>query len=331
MAGPGGGSRGGGFSGGSRGGGFGGGSRGGGFSGGHRPGGFGGHHHGPHHHGPHFHHHHYHRPFFGFYRRPYYGYGGGFFGGFFGMMIMPVFLIIFSLILLMSVLGSVGSSVSNVVGGGHHYYDESTLSDYADYHYYKEFGDSSDAEDNILLVFLINETRDGYDSIAWVGDNIPKDVYYMFGGEGTEYYYHVQSNILEEYDYSLSKNLATVIEEMGEEITDNNLAYDNKSNSPSHVRNYTELNVNQDTINNALQKFTDETNIPLVLVIDDIEDVYDKTVRGDDIVTVVIAVALGALAIFLIVRSVMGINRNDENRNNDDERKEDDKDNSTSW
>ncbi len=332
MAGPGGGSRGGGFSGGSRGGGFGGGSRGGGFGGGsrgggHRPGGFGPHHH----HRPHFHHH-FHFPFFGFYRRPYYYYGGGF-GGFFGLILAPVLLLILSLTLFLSVLGPVSTSVSNVVGGGHHYYDESTLSDYANNHYYAEFGDSTDAEDNILLIFLVNETRDGYDSIAWVGDNIPKDIYNMFGGEGTEYYYHVQNNILREYDYSLSKNLATVIEEMSEEITDKNLAYNNKSNSPSHVQNYTELNINKDTINNALQKFSDETNIPIVLVIDDIEDVYDKTIRTNDIITVVIATAVGALAIFLVVRSVITIKRKNNNGENPekDEGDEDKKNNSTSW
>ena len=331
MAGPGGGSRGGGFSGGSRGGGFGGGSRGGGFSGGHRPGGFGPHHHG-HHHRPHFHHH-IHFPFFGFYRRPYYYYGGGFFGGFFGLILAPVLLLIVSLTLFLSVLGPVSTSVSNVVGGGHHYYDEYTLQEYTKNHYYAEFGDSTDTEDNILLVFLINETRDAYDSIAWVGDNVPKDINLMFGGEGTEYYHHVQNNILSEYDFSLSKNLAIVIEEMSEEITDKSLAYNNKSNSPSHVQNYTELNINKDTVNNALQKFSDETNIPIVLVIDDIDDVYDKTIRTDDIITVVIATAFGAVAIFLIVRSVITIKRrkyNDPNTEKD-EGDEDKKNNSTSW
>ena len=89
-------------------------------------------------------------------------------------------------------------------------------------------------------MFLINETRDAYDSIAWVGDNVPKDINLMFGGEGTEYYHHVQNNILSEYDFSLSKNLAIVIEEMSEEITDKSLAYNNKSNSPSDKR-YTHL------------------------------------------------------------------------------------------
>ena len=332
MAGPGGGARGGGFSGGSRGGGFGGsgggfsgGSRGG-HGGGYRPGGYGGPHHPPHHH-----HHHYHRPYFGFYR-PYYGFGGGFLGGFFGMMMAPIILLMFAFIMLTSVFGSFGSSISNVISGGDHYYNEKDLRDYANGHYYSEFGDSTATEDNILLIFLVNESRDGYDSIAWVGDDIPTDIYLMFGGEGTEYAYHVQNNVLAEYEYSLSKNLATVVDKMADEITDNNLTYDNKSNSSSHVSNLSEININKDTINSALERFTDETNIPIVLLIDDVEDVYDKTIRTDDIITVVIALGFGALAVYLIIRGYKSIKKNEKRDDNgNDDKKRDYKDNSTSW
>lgn len=335
MAGPGGGSRGGGFSGGSRGGGFGG-SRSGGFSGGSRggygggfrPGGFGGPHHPPHHH-----HHHYHRPFFGFYR-PYYGYGGGCLGGFFGMLMAPIFLIMFSLVIISSAFGAFGNSFSNVVGGGQHYYDEQTFSDYANKHYYSEFGDSTSSEENILLIFLINEERNGYDSIAWVGDDIPTDVYMMFGGEGTEYHYHMQNNILNDYRYSLSKNLATVIDKMADEITNAGIAYSNGSDSQSGVRNYTELDINKNTITNALNKFTEETNIPIVLVIDDVEDVYAKTIPGYDIVTVIIGLGIGAFGIYLIVRTVKESRKYKDNGDKDSkgaDKSDNDKDNSTSW
>lgn len=312
MAGPGGGSRGGGFSGGSRGGGFGGPGH----------GGF----HRPHHH----HHHHFHRPFFGFYR-PYYGYGGGCLGGFFGMMFAPVIILIISVMMILSVFGSFGSAFSNVISGGQHYYDEDVIRDYGNEHYYAEFGDSSNAEDNILLIFFINEERDGYDTIAWVGDDVPTDVYLMFGAEGTEYYYHVKNNILNDYEYSLSKNLATVIDKMADEITNKGLAYDNTSDASSHVTNYTDLTINKNTINTALENFTAETNIPIVIVIDNVESVYDKTITFDDIITVIIALVFIGVAIYLIVRGVKTIKKNDNDGDDNGDKNDNSKDNSTSW
>ena len=169
MAGPGGGGKGGGFSRGPSGGG-----RGGGFSRGSHSGGFGG---GHHHHGHHHHHHHHHRyfgmPFFFGYRRPYMGYGyGGFYGGFIGLMMLPIIVLIIAISLIFSVFGSLGSSISNVVGGGEISYSEQKFQSYANQQYEKEFPNDSTHEDNILIVFLVNEQRDDFTTIAWIGDNI---------------------------------------------------------------------------------------------------------------------------------------------------------------
>ena len=136
MAGPGGGSRGGGFGGGSRGGGFGGGSgggSGGGFGGGSRGGGFGGYRGG-----------YYHRPRYGYYRRPlffgfgprYYG-GGGCLGGFLGALMAPLVLL---LIVGVMMFAMVGSALTNVSNGGVISYDEAQFHAYADREYYKAFG-----------------------------------------------------------------------------------------------------------------------------------------------------------------------------------------------
>ena len=175
MPGPGGSGRGGGFSGGSRGG-FGGG---GGFSGGSRGGGFhGGGFHGGHHHHPHHHHH----GFWGFYRPGYYGYGygygGGCLGGFIGALVLPVFLLIFAAVML---FGFVGDAFTNVANGGTSDYNEAALQAYADDCYQEHFGDCYETyEDNVLILFLANEESDGYDCIAWVGDNVQYEINDMF-------------------------------------------------------------------------------------------------------------------------------------------------------
>ena len=56
----------------------------------------------------------------------------------------------------------VGSSISNVANGGTIYYDEAVFQKYADDQYAAEFSLYSNYENNILIVFLTNETADGY-------------------------------------------------------------------------------------------------------------------------------------------------------------------------
>ena len=303
MPGPGGGARGGGFGGGSRGGGFGGG-RPGGFSSGHRPGGFG-------------HHHHHYRPYHGFgffpffgFRRPYYGYGGGCLGGMLGMMFIPIIILLVAISLLFNVFGSVGSSISNIANGGQIAYNESKMQDYADKQYAIEFRNAKEYEDNILVVFLIDEEREGYYTIAWVGDNLDNDIYSMFGNEYTEFGRAMKGNIATNYENSLSKNLAVMVNEMTDEVVNLNLnsSFVKNHGSPgdyvSHVTNNSSLDLNSNTINDALTEFTKETDIPFVIVVEDMEEVFHKTVRSYDVFTVILAVGLSGVAIYLIYRAV---------------------------
>lgn len=329
MAGPGGGGRSGGFGGGSRGGGFGGGHRPGGyggFGGGHRPGGF----HGPHHH--HRPHHHFHIPFFG-YRRPYYGYGGGCLGGFMGMMFAPLILIMIVISLLISVFGSVGSSISNIASGGQVFYNEEKMQDYANTQYAREFASAEDVEENILIVFLVEENCKGYYTIAWVGDNIKSSINSMFGNEYTEFGYKVLGGISDYYRYDLSKNLATIIDGMTDEVVNLGLksSFIHSSSSPgeytSHVTNHSSLSINEETINRALEDFTSETDIPIVIVVDDMENVFDKTIGRSDIFTVIMAVVIGGFAVFLIYKAFK--DKND--GGSDPHAEEEKKNNSTHW
>ena len=294
MAGPGGGSRGGGFGGGSFGGG-----------GGRGPGGFGGGHYGHHgHHGYHGHHRHFHYgpmffPFFG----PRYYWGGGFFGIFFA----PFILLMIVAMTFMSMFATTAVILSN---GVQVQYNESDFQDYANAQYYREFGNSTAQEDNILLIFLTNEEADGYYTIAWIGDNVTTRINEMFGNEYTEFGYKMKGSIASYYKNSLSKNLATVVNGMTDSISNLKLksSFDRDYGSPSgyvsHVTNNSSLELNEDTINRALEDFTAETDIPIVIVVDDMEDVFGKTVFGTDIMTIVACLALGGAAIYFIYRSV---------------------------
>ena len=292
MPGPGGGGRGGGFSGGSRGGGFGGGfgggSRGGGFGGGHRP------------------HHHYHRPFFGFgFHRPYYGYGGGCLGGIFSIFLTPIIILSFAVIMLISVFTG---SFSNIANGGTAVSNQQEIQDYADAEYQKAFGAYDDYESNILIVFLANEEMDGYDAIAWVGDNINYSINNMFGDDSTKFGRAMLSNVSDYYEYSLDQNLAAVVRTMKDEI--NHLGQDSFINSNataeaqrSQLVNYTDIPLTRETVESALTEFTASTGIPIVLVVDTVEKVYGKGLTGTDIAVIIVCLIFIGVAVFLIIRN----------------------------
>ncbi len=293
MPGPGGGSHGGGFGGGSRGGGHGG--RGG-FGGGPR-GGYG---HGPH--GPH-------RPPYrgGMFGHPYYGRRGGCLGSLVGMLMFPIILI---LIVVVFFLSFFGSAFTNVSSGGEIRYDEATFQKYANKQYAAEFGTSSAYEDNLLIVFLTNEETDGYYTIAWVGDNIKTDITAMFGNEHTAFGRAVLSSINNTYyAYSLGSNLVSVMDIMTDKVTELGLESsfrtksDHSNMTASHLTNHTQLIVSEQTVDIALVNFTEQTDIPVVIVLDTMENVFGKTIATSDIIAVVIMIALLVLAIYLIVRA----------------------------
>ena len=279
--------------GGARGGGFGGGSRGGGFSGGY--GGFGG--------GPY---NHFYRPMFWGFRPFGFGYGGGCLGGLFGIMFMP--LIIFSLagMLLFNALGS----IFTVAKGGNITYNEPKIQNFANMQYAKEFGDSSAYEDNLLIVFLANEKRDGYYTIAWIGDNVKNEINSMFGNQYTAFGIEMLQNVPDYYEHSISKNLAAAVDGMADRIVELNLGSsfiqpsDRTNITESHLSNLSSLEINQETVNIALLDFTKQTDIPVVIVVEDMEQIFDKTLSGNDIVMVVVAVGIIGVGIYLIVKRV---------------------------
>ncbi len=295
MPGPGGGSRGGG---GTRGG-FGGSS--GGHGGGHR-GGYG---HGGYYGG--------YRP----YRRGYYGGGGGCLGGFLAMLILPIIIILFALLMVFSTLSS---AFTNVARGGVSTYDEMQLQDYADSEYAAEFGDTKNYEDNILIVFLV-EDEEFYDYafIAWVGDNIKPQIQNMFGNEDTKFGRAIEISAInsDTYKYSLDSGIAAVMTTMQGHIEalglESNFSTQNEGNEyKSHLTNKTSIDLTETTVNNALEEFTAKTGIPVVVIVEDIEDVFPKKLEFADIFTVILAIALIVVAIVLIVKTV----KKNKNKNN---------------
>ncbi len=303
MPGPGGGGNGGGFGGGSFGGGGGRGFGGGGYRGprGPRFGFF---------------------PGFGFFG-PRFGYGGGCLGGLLGLIFLPLIVLILVFALLFF---NVTSAVSNVANGGIISYDERVFQQYADSEYSKHFGASPETyEDNILIVVLTNEEHDGYYTIAWVGDNVNYRINEMFGNQRTAFGQAMNASIAPDYTYSLDSNLAMVMNRMQNQISA--LGLSSSFNIPpasteteirSRLTNYSDLSLNQNTVDTALARFTEETDIPAVIVVNTMEGVFGKNIPIGDIIFLVIMVAVIIVMIVWIVKIVKKNknNRGGGNQNN---------------
>ena len=304
MPGPGGGGFGGG---GSRGGGFGGGSRGG--------GGFGGGYHGHHHH-------HYHRPFFygGWGWGPRY-YGGGCLGGLLGMMFLPVILIFLMVgVLIMNLT----TTLSVVANGGLVNYNYDRLEEYALEEYAAEFGSTSAYEDNILIVVVTAENNYDFDWYGCVGWHVDGEISNMFGGNQTTLGGAMLSNVNQQsYKNSLTRDLSNVMITMKNAVANKRLESsftcdEIRSEYDSHITNKTDLHIDASVVDAALQSFTEETDIPIVIVVEEAEDIFGKYMPAQTIITIVIIVILIALAIFLIIRGRRNKKNNQNNQNGQD-------------
>ena len=222
----------------------------------------------------------------------------------------------------------IGESLSNVSNGGQVVYNEATFQNYADIQYAEAFGYSSAYEDNLLLIFLTNKEADGYYTIAWIGDNVKSEISNMFGDETSKYGAAVLGNINSEYyAYSLDSNLAAVVDTMAAHIA--RLGLESSFRTPSdrskipesQLINYTTHPVSANTVEVALDAFSEQTDIPIVIVIEDMEVVFGKTVLSTDWSGLIIALIMAAVAIFLIVKAAKefgnkGKNNNNNNNNN---------------
>ena len=76
------------------------------------------------------------------------------------------------------------------------------------------------------------------------------------------------------------------------------------SKTESHLTNHSDLAINEETVEAELKKFTEETEIPIVIVVDSMENVFGKRLSFADIFTMLLFVGLAVVAVVMIVRRV---------------------------
>jgi hypothetical protein len=237
----------------------------------------------------------------------------------------PIILIVLAAVMFFS---TIGTAFTDVTSGGSVKYDENTFQDYADAQYRAEFGNSTAYEDNLLLVVLVDEDYYDYHYIAWVGDHIQSDINKLFGNEQTEFGRAMNANVnVNSYKYSLDTNLAHVVEQMTnvieqKQLTSSFYCKENHVQVDPHVTNKTDLAITEDTVNRALTEFTETTGIPIVLVVDDAQDVFGKTIDTGSIFIVILSLVMIGVAIYLIVKSVRQKKENGDEDGDSDNRRD---------
>ena len=243
-------------------------------------------------------------------------YGGGCLGGLVSAALTPIILLLFIVAMLLSFC----SAPDNRTPEYETSYNEEVFEDYADDQYAALFSGSKCYEDNLLIVFLVNEDYYQYNYIAWVGDDIAKSISDKLGNNSTELGQTMESCINEtNYKYSLDSDLAAVMDAMTAEIQGLGLESSltcgtNHGTVQTTFVNKTDLPMTASTVENALERFAGATGIPVAIVVEDMEDVFGsgssaQTTQSSSRISVwmvLVLVAAVVLVVFFIVKSRKG-------------------------
>ena len=144
----------------------------------------------------------------------------------------------------------------------------------------------------------------------------------MFGNEQTEFGRAIEASVnMNSYKYSLDSNLAQVMSTMSKRISALGLesSYhcdEDHSDVKSHLTNKTSMQLTESTVNSALEEFTEATGIPVVIVVDDIEDVFEKGIPSDTYISILISAVFIFIAVMIIISIVKSRKNNPKNNGN---------------
>lgn len=238
----------------------------------------------------------------GWYHRPR-RYGGG---GCLGAALAPIIAVI---ILIAVLFGFISNTITEISQGGSVVYNETKFQDYADAQYAAVFGGTDAYEDNLLIVVLVDESCSDYYYIAWVGDHIDTQINWMMGSNNTELGLAMAAAInVNSYKYSLDSNLAAVMDTMTRHVQDLGLESSFRC-SESHplmtadLVNHSSLSLTEATVEDAIERFATETGIPTAIVVEDMEDVFGKSISGISLLVVGLIAVVAIIVIVSVVKS----------------------------
>ena len=121
--------------------------------------------------------------------------------------------------------------------------------------------------------------------------HLPLGVRELFGNEYTPFGATVLSTVPDYYEHALSSRLADIMTKMTTKVVAEGSvaegsAGDGESKGYSYLVNESPLALDESTVNRALEDFTLATGINAVIVVDDMEAVFEKRIQSDDIMII---------------------------------------------
>lgn len=217
---------------------------------------------------------------------------------------MPFIFILFAIVILISSFTSMFSAIAN---GGVTSYDYDTLQDYAYEQYFVEFDESAEGfEDNILIVMLV-EDEEFYDYyyFSMAGNHVNDATADLFGGDTTLLGRTIRMSLnSQSYKYSLSNDLKRVVSTMKSSVQPDPFTCDESHTADSHITNKSDITIDAALVNEALDDFTAETGVPIVVVVEDMDDVFVKSFPSGLIFQIIITLGVIALLVFVVIRKI---------------------------
>ncbi|MBO5777999.1 MAG: hypothetical protein J6R82_00365 [Clostridia bacterium] len=237
-------------------------------------------------------------------RRYYRGPFGGVVSGL--ALVLAHFAILLMLVMVLA-FDLIAASVSALFHGGGVFYDEKVFETYVEERYAAEFA-GAPAEDNILIVVLVEPDGFDYYYKVKVGGHIDPVVADLFVGEDPEFadtiyweFYRSRSD----YKQSIGSKLVNVMGSMKNKVW-NVRGYETvicEEESPfiTHFVNDSELEISQKTVDRAVENFASNSAVSTVVVVADMEDVFGKTFPPKVIITLVLlAAAIAGVIAFAV-------------------------------
>ena len=241
----------------------------------------------------------------GYYRRPFFG---GFFGGLLGIILFPIIAIFLCVILL---IANLYTTISVIAQGGEIVYDEAVFQKHALEQYDKYIAPNDKAyEDYLFINFLTYEDNYEYNYMGLVGRNVKSKIIKMMGNNNTELGYAIGSSVSQNYENSLDVSLVMAMDTLAEEVlyvNGNSSPYNEESggeHKSSMLVNHTALNMDEKSVNSGLERFTEQTGLPVIILVETAESVFGKTMPVANIIFSVISLIIIIGCVVFIVLKV---------------------------
>ena len=224
------------------------------------------------------------------------------------IILLATALLVYNLITLIGVL----------VNGGEIVYEEETINKYVSSVYDGSFKKASAPKSGLAIMFFYNEDTNVMEYTIKAGANVSTYVTAIFATD-SKFGTLLKSNVkMESYKTSLAAGLSTTMAKMADEVVKldliSNFVYNHDmGNMPSSVAIVKDKNViseeNAAVITEALEKFTKETGIPVVMTIDSAVNAFGRKIPVTDILMVVLLIAVIGLCTYNLVKKIRDYNR----------------------